>query len=1609
MTTDSSVEVASSATLKYSVVAMSMPIVYTKEGDHDPNGMIYTLSCYQPLLEWARDRWRDNDQELLRWHVKAQQIQMVIDGLERYERMRRIVRRATHDHWLLEVYREDDEDEVRPNTADQDLTPHRKSFIHNYLATVTEIAHNLSELSDGAETSIDPDPEDRAAKIEILRRQLAEAHAAIDKWFTALENDPERRLDAESLAEQCREHAGSSGGDASGFTSAMVSRLLLNDHRHPEAARSTAMPYDRFNPLKPIPVVRPLVLRARKGDKVEVELQNSISNRRVGFHVQGNGLAGGTNDSNVKDGVRYGDGAKVGNNPDTTVAPGQRRVFHWDTDLEGIWVINDLADVRGTQRGTNAHGLFGAFIVEPPSTSWRDSETGVNLLGTAYADGLYVDIIHADEDISNKKHADFVDFYLDDIPRSHREYTVFIHDEPEIHSPIQHGGHAGVMPLSYRAEPMPNRIPHKIRRHAEATPAEVPPSQVGIDFSAVRLGLDHDLNETYEVARDVDGTFLERVGSEEQHHSSWLFGDPATPILYGYRGDPVRMRVVHGGVKETHVFHLHVHQWRDVPQDTAPPSSWRPGEPRGSALVDSISIGPQGAVTIDPLYGMGSRQKTPGDIIWHCHLYPHFHHGMWGMARSYDRLVTGARSLPDGTPVQPLEPLPGRVPPEPTDTHPGFPWFVDAAYPQKSPPPPATSDSLVSGRRQLLRMPTASVLERNAMSPGALLKGRAGQVFVDLDAQALEWNKRAKLPPPRVIRYDIDVQHGRTDYNRRGWYDPKAHFYKLTGASVAYMKADGSIGDQVAIPLPDDPPSGDVQPFFPRANHGDIVEWRMTNTLHTLPADDFDLIAPPVECGLHVHLVKFDVLAGDGSCTGWNYLSGGSCREVVGADESGRLDRRVTLHRWVVDEEFGPCFFHDHLLANYRQKRGLSGALVAEPVGSVWLQNDQVTPAIAGAEAVIVPGDETKMPPYREACLNIGDFVPLYDEEDRPLNPPGELGGDEDPGTMAVNYRCTPLTHRGDDPSRWFATTSSDHSHDSSSSGRDPDTAIFSTYPGERLRVRLVQGSHEEQHSFVVHGLRWRREWQNPASRLVNQQTIGISEAFSFEIEETTERRRRLSYGPGDYMWKFSAMDDLWLGCWGLIRAHEPSTEMFSQLPPLAALTAATDDEAMAELDKASSTPSRPKDGKADREYVVAARRIEHHHDGTDITDPWGLIYEVADGAEPLVDHHGEDTGHLKAVGVRRTGEPLVLRAHPGEWVKITLINEILPFKDHHNIEDDDNPREVPFGPEVSPPRLPIEHKDDQGFPDERTVSPRASLHASVVRFDVSDSDGAYVGRNRDGTAGSLATGLSGHGGGHGEHGGNVVFRRPDNDPNPANHREYWWYVDRALGPPSYSDSGGDHIGQVCYLYDMADIRNHRHHGLVGALVVEPGNLTPVEPNDHNIEAWTGVNAHLLDDDKKLVANEHVLLLQDGLRLFTAGNPTMPIPDVEPDDDPEDSGQKGINYRTAFVNHREMLADNSPPTPIWKAEEGQRLWLRLICASDKPRNHSFTVHDQAWAYAPWERNGPRIGALSGVAADATYDLELEAKHPGNHAYRSGAFLWSVEQGMWGMIRVSEKS
>jgi manganese oxidase len=161
-----------------------------------------------------------------------------------------------------------------------------------------------------------------------------------------------------------------------------------------------------------------------------------------------------------------------------------------------------------------------------------------------------------------------------------------------------------------------------------------------------------------------------------------LYPDDPSNVYHSYVGDRVIFRIVHAGASNTHLHHLHAHQWLHTPNSDA------------STYLDSQLISPGSAFTQEIDYdGSGNRNRTPGDAIFHCHFYPHFAGGMWGLWRNHDVFEAGTdltsdptkqwnRALPDGEflkgtpipavlplPTLPMAPLPARTKLCPIDRH----------------------------------------------------------------------------------------------------------------------------------------------------------------------------------------------------------------------------------------------------------------------------------------------------------------------------------------------------------------------------------------------------------------------------------------------------------------------------------------------------------------------------------------------------------------------------------------------------------------------------------------------------------------------------------------------------------------------------------------------------------------------------------------------------------------------------------------------------------------------------------------------------------------------------------------------------------------------------
>lgn len=160
------------------------------------------------------------------------------------------------------------------------------------------------------------------------------------------------------------------------------------------------------------------------------------------------------------------------------------------------------------------------------------------------------------------------------------------------------------------------------------------------------------------------------------------YPDDPSNVYHSYVGDRVIFRIVHAGQLVTHLHHVHAHQWLHTPNSDT------------STYLDSQLISPGSTFTQEIDYdGSGNRNRTPGDAIFHCHFYPHFAEGMWGLWRNHDVFEAGTdlasdptkqwnRALPDGEflkgtpipavvplPTLPMAPLPARTKLCPIDRH----------------------------------------------------------------------------------------------------------------------------------------------------------------------------------------------------------------------------------------------------------------------------------------------------------------------------------------------------------------------------------------------------------------------------------------------------------------------------------------------------------------------------------------------------------------------------------------------------------------------------------------------------------------------------------------------------------------------------------------------------------------------------------------------------------------------------------------------------------------------------------------------------------------------------------------------------------------------------
>jgi hypothetical protein len=576
----------------------------------------------------------------------------------------------------------------------------------------------------------------------------------------------------------------------------------------------------------------------------------------------------------------------------------------------------------------------------------------------------------------------------------------------------------------------------------------------------------------------------------------------------------------------------------------------------------------------------------------------------------------------------------------------------------------------------------------------------------------------------------------------------------------------------------------------------------------------------------------------------------------------------------------------------------------------------------------------------------------------------------------------------------------------------DPATPLMQAKEGDRVRVRVLVGAHEEEHVFSIHGLKWLTEPDDPASGFRNAQMMGLSEWFDFDIPRVPTLRRGES---ADFLYKpASAAEWQWSGAWGLLRVYKGEGRVVAPASPGTRTTAAANlclderriprefrsalpepglaDSDLSPADALPNLPSNP-DGQvgapaSDTAELLAADEAAGCHIGPrleDVKAPDQRFHVVAVAAsEALAGGRLVYNGRASTVTtVKRENEPpgepatrsgplsdptAILFVQQGDldWV------ETSPGRRRPRLKAGLRPEPLILRAKAGEcievtleNLLPESYVDQEGWnalpmliegfnANDVVPSQEVGLHAQLVDFNVLQSDGANVGCNGVDLLTDCIPGAPGQ----------------SQTAKIGETRTYYWYA----GHVEVRDQGGvETLLPVPVEFGAigltsSDPIKHTNKGAVGALIIEPeGSSWPLEHGPRPSAKVTLQNGETF--------REFVAIFQDNINLRYADN--APVESLDLNEDATESGQKAINYRTDPIWFRIGLAPDTPTaetrnfrffdrvltndfiggldpeTPVFEARKGEAIRFRVVHPGGHTQSHVFEAHGHSWQELPY--------------------------------------------------------
>ena len=221
--------------------------------------------------------------------------------------------------------------------------------------------------------------------------------------------------------------------------------------------------------------------------------------------------------------------------------------------------------------------------------------------------------------------------------------------------------------------------------------------------------------------------------------------------------------------------------------------------------------------------------------------------------------------------------------------------------------------------------------------------------------------------------------------------------------------------------------------------------------------------------------------------------------------------------------------------------------------------------------------------------------------------------------------------------------------------------------------------------------------------------------------------------------------------------------------------------------------------------------------------------------------------------------------------------------------------------------------------------------------------------------------------------------------------------------------------------------------GAIGTLIVEPKGATWAEDVGRRAAATvTKADATTF--------REFVVVFQNDVNLRHSDGSA--VPNTADAEDPEDSAQKAINYRTEPFWARMGFAPDAPleftrsldftnvlsnaqvggdpVTPVFTAKAGTPVRFRVVNPAGHQRNNVFTVHGHIWQRIPYVNASTAIGsnplsewtsAEMGIGPSSHLDAVLmngaggKFAVPGDYLVRTFQ-SFQFDGGIWGILRVT---